>query len=286
MKKTLKRKIDFWLYLTPSLLSFGVVVLVPFIIGLYYSLTDWSAIPDKELHFVGFKNYMNVLSDERFFAAFKTTIIYAFYAVILINIIGFALAILVTRKLQTANLLRTAFFMPNLIGGLVLGYIWKFAFLKIIPYILLTDTTMLSKPNTALIAMAIVSTWQMGGYIMIIYVAAIQGIPEDLIEAAQIDGANSFERIKNIIFPLVAPAFTVSLFLTLSYSFKMFDVNVSLTNGDPARATELLALEIYQKAFVETNFGEGQAQAVIFFLLIAIVTLSQVYFSKKREVEM
>lgn len=286
MNSKQKEKISFWLYLAPSLIAFGLVVLIPFFVGLYYSFTDWSAIPGAEIHFIGLQNYKDVFRDGQFFTSFRLTIIYSLYAVILINVIGFALAILVTRKMRTANLLRTTFFMPNLIGGLILGYIWKFAFLKIIPIIFQSDSSMLSTPNKALLAMAIVSTWQMGGYIMVIYVAAIQGIPAELIEASQIDGANAWERIKSIVFPMVAPAFTVSLFLTLSNSFKMFDVNVSLTNGDPARGTELLALEIYNKAFVEANFGQGQAQAVIFFVLIAVVTLTQVYFTKRREVEL
>jgi len=286
MSKKRRQTLNFWLYLAPCLMTFTLVVLVPFLIGLYYSFTDWSAIPGAPINFIGLENYRRVFTDAQFFTSFKITIIYALYAVVLINVVGFALAILVTRKMKTANLLRTTFFMPNLIGGLILGYIWKFIFLKIVPIVFAMDTSLLSTPERALFAMAIVSTWQMGGYIMIIYVAAIQGIPESLIEAAQIDGANAWQRVKAIVFPLVAPAFTVSLFLTLSNSFKMFDVNVSLTNGDPARGTELLAMGIYNKAFVETNFGEGQAQAVIFFLLIAVVTMVQVFVSKRREVEM
>lgn len=286
MKDKKRNLLSFWMFLAPSLIAFVLVVLIPFFVGLYYSFTDWSAIPGQEIQFIGLKNYLNVFDDTQFFASFRVTIIYAFYAVVLINVIGFSLAILVTRKMKSANFLRTTFFMPNLIGGLILGYVWKFAFLKIFPIILSSDTSMLAKPGTALLAMAIVSTWQMGGYIMVIYVAAIQGIPESIIEASQIDGANAWNRIRHIIFPMVAPAFTVSLFLTLSNSFKMFDVNVSLTDGNPARGTELLALEIYKKAFVEANFGEGQAQAVLFFVLIATVTLIQVAISKRKEVEM
>lgn len=281
-----KKKIVFWLFLAPSLISFFSVVLVPFCIGVYYSFTDWNAVPGKTLHFVGLKNYIHIFEDNQLSASFLTTMVYAIYAIILINIVGFGLALLVTQKMKSANLLRTVFFMPNLIGGLILGYVWKFIFLKIIPLVLGASTTMLASTSTALIAMAIVSTWQMGGYIMVIYVAAIQGIPEELLEAAEIDGASVFQKIKTIVFPLVAPAFTVSLFLTLSGSFKMYDVNVSLTNGDPGRGTELISMEILSKAFKELNFGQGQAQAILFFLFIAILTMVQVYFTKKREVEM
>ena len=286
MKGSIKKKINFWAYLAPSLFIFTLVIIVPFLYGLYYSFTDWSAIPGAKINFVGLDNDFKVFNDKQFFTSFFSTINYTLYAVVLINVVGFFLALLVTRKMKVANLLRTTFFMPNLIGGLILGYVWKFVFNKIIPVIFVTSSSMLDSPQKALFAMAIVATWQLGGYIMVIYIAAIQGIPEEVIEASKVDGATVMQRVTRITFPLVAPAFTVSLFLTLSESFKMFDLNLSLTNGDPARSTELLAMEIYNKAFVENMFGEGQAQAIIFFIVIAAVTLTQVYFTKKREVEM
>lgn len=286
MNRKGKKTLVFLGFLTPTLIAFSFVVIIPFVIGIFYSFTDWNAIPGKAIHFIGFQNYQNIFSDQQVFKSFVTTLQYSVYAIILVNITGFSLALLVTQKMKTTNLLRTLFFMPNLIGGLILGYIWKFVFIKIIPIILHTDFVMLAKPNTALLAMAIVTTWQMGGYIMVIYVTAILGIPEELIEASKIDGANVFQRIKNIVFPLVAPAFTVSLFLTLSGSFRMYDVNVSLTGGEPARTTELMAMEIVSKAYKELNFGEGQAQAILFFVFIAVISIIQVYITKKREVEM
>ncbi|WP_105617343.1 carbohydrate ABC transporter permease [Vallitalea okinawensis] len=291
-KNVFHDRLAFWGFVGPVLITFIMVVIIPFAMGLYYSFTDWSAIPDNPINYIGFQNYMEVFNDEQFIISFKATIIYTMISVLLINIIGFTLALLVTRKLKTSNLLRTTFFMPNLIGGIILGYVWRFIFMKV--FVALASSTgigffglpWLSDATHAIWAMAIVSTWQMGGYIMVIYVAALQGIPEDLLEAAQIDGANAWHRIKAIIFPLVAQAFTVSLFLTISSSFKMFDVNAALTKGDPSRLTELLTLEIYNKAFIESKFGVGQAQAVILFLLISVVSLTQVYLSKKREVEM
>ncbi|MDF1617257.1 carbohydrate ABC transporter permease [Petrocella sp. FN5] len=286
MKKSMKRKLIFWGFLGPSLIAFTIVVLVPFVVGIYYSFTDWNAVPGSTIHFVGLVNYKNVFNDPQLIRAFRNTFIYSFYAVFLINTIGFLLALLVTQKMRSANLLRTVFFMPNLIGGLILGYVWKFLFLKIVPNIFQTDGNMLSKPSTALIAMAIVATWQMGGYIMVIYVAAIQGIPSELLEASKIDGANSWQNIKSIIFPLVAPAFTVSMFLTLRSAFMIYDVNVSLTNGDPIRSTELIAMGILSKAYKELNFAQGQVQAILFFVVVASVSMIQVYYSKKREVEM
>ncbi|PHS35582.1 MAG: ABC transporter permease [Alkaliphilus sp.] len=291
MNKVIDKK-SFWFFLAPISLTFIIVVIIPFIIGMYYSLTDWSAIPGATTRFIGFENYREIFADAQFRTSFVKTLIYAFYAVMLINIVGFSLALLVTRKLKTSNLLRTAFFMPNLIGGLILGYIWQFVFLEILPYVSellntgILGARWLSDPDMALWSMAIVSTWQMGGYIMIIYIAALNSIPKELIEAASLDGAGALQKIRHITFPMVAPAFTVSLFLTLSTSFKMFDVNIALTGGGPARLTELLALGIYNKAFTQANFGEGQAQAAIFFGVIAITTLTQVYFSKRKEVEM
>ncbi len=286
MKKTWKQHLIFWGFLTPSLIAFIMVVLIPFIVGIYYSFTDWNAVPNQAIHFLGWANYKESFDDPQLVKSFVTTFIYSVYAILLINVIGFSLALLVTQKMRSANLLRTVFFMPNLIGGLILGYVWKFIFLKIIPLVLHTDSNMLSKPSTALIAMAIVATWQMGGYIMVIYVAAIQGIPMELLEAAKIDGANSWQNIKAIVFPLVAPAFTVSLFLTLRSAFMVYDVNVSLTNGDPIRSTELIAMEILSKAFKELDFAQGQVHAILFFLVVASLSLIQVYFTKKREVEM
>lgn len=284
--KTNKTLLSFYLLIAPSVFTFAMVVLIPFVIGVYYSFTDWNAVPGKALHFVGVNNYIRIFKEPQISQSIFTTLGYAVYAVIFINIIGFFLAVLVSQKFKTSNFMRTVFFMPNLIGGLILGYVWKFIFIKIIPEVLSGSTTILSTTNGALIAMAIVSTWQMGGYIMIIYLAAIKGIPEELFEAAEIDGASGLQKTRFILFPMVAPAFTISLFLTLSASFKMYDVNVSLTGGDPGRSTELISMEILTKAFKELDFGQGQAQAVIFFVFVASVTMLQVYFSKKREVEM
>ncbi len=292
MIKQLREKLSFWGFVGPVYIAFIMVVVVPFIVGLYYSFTDWSAIPGKEINFVGFSNYLKTFSDAQFAISFKATVLYTLICMIVINIIGFGLALLVTQKLKTANLLRTVFFMPNLIGGLILGYVWRFIFIKV--FVALYETTglgifglpWLSDAKQAIWAMAIVTTWQMGGYIMIIYIAALQAIPESLIEASQIDGAMPLQRVRHIIFPLVAPAFTVSMFLTMSNSFKMFDVNLALTKGDPSRLTELMTLEIYNKAFTESNFGEGQAHAAVLFIIITAVSIVQVYYNKKREVEM
>lgn len=292
LSRRMKEKLSFWGFVGPIYFAFIMVLIIPFLMGVYYSFTNWSAIPGREIDFVGLSNYFDAFKDEQFRISFMATIKYTTICVILVNLVGFSLALLVTQKMRSANLLRTVFFMPNLIGGLILGYVWRFVFIKVFDAVYLATglgffgMPWLSQANQAIWAMAIVSTWQLGGYIMVIYVAGLQGIPQSLVEASQIDGANALQRVRHIIFPLVAPAFTVSMFLTMSNSFKMFDVNLALTNGDPSRLTELLTLEIYNKAFTEASFGQGQAQAAILFLLIGVVSVVQVYFNKKREVEM
>ncbi|WP_128893678.1 carbohydrate ABC transporter permease [Longirhabdus pacifica] len=294
MKKSnkLRNQLEYWSFVGPIFIAFLMVVIIPFIIGLYYSFTNWSAIPGRSIDFIGLENYIAAFRDEQFRISFFATIQFTLICVVLVNIVGFFLALLVTQKMRSANLLRTVFFMPNLIGGIVLGYIWRFIFIKV--FVSLYESTglgifglpWLSEANQAIWAMAIVTTWQFGGYIMVIYIAGLQGIPQSLIEAAQVDGANAWKRVRHIIFPLVAPAFTVSMFLTMSNSFKMFDVNLALTNGDPGRLTELLTLQIYNTAFTDSNFGQGQAYAAILFIIIGVVSFVQVYYNKRREVEM
>jgi len=285
-----KRKIDFsfWLFIFPALFSLIMVVFIPFIMGIYYTFTNWNgANPIYE--FVGISNYIGLFKDTQFIYSFKLTIIYTFSSVISINLIGFALAYFVTRNLKTKNFLRTGFFMPNLIGGLILGFIWQFLFNSVFTSLgntldlTLLSTSLLQERNTAILAMLIVSAWQYAGYIMVIYIAALENVPTDLIEASNIDGANGFQVFKHITLPMVAPSITICLFLTLANSFKLFDLNFSLT---PLKTTEMLALNIYKEAFVSNNMGVGQAKAIIFFIFVTAISLTQVYFTKKREVEM
>ena len=285
-----KSNLLFWMFLSPILIAFTIVVILPFVMGLIYSFTNWSAVPDRPINFIGFENFKLVFQDNSFGNSFYVTTIYTLLSVIIINVTGFLLAIIVTQKFKGNNFLRALFFMPNLIGGLILGFMWKFVFLKIFPAISiffgLAPFNWLANPHMALFAMVVVSTWQMSGYIMIIYIAAIQSIPDSLIEASCIDGAHFGQRLRHIVFPLVAQAFTISLFLTLSNSFKMFDINLALTSGGPNRSTELLTFNIYTTAFSKLQFGFGQAKAILFFFVITIITIIQVTVTKKREVEM
>jgi raffinose/stachyose/melibiose transport system permease protein len=281
----------FTLFVGPVLLAFTLIVLIPFFTGIYYAFTDWNGITGT-VKWVGLDNFKYLFSeDKQFQQSFMLTTKYTVVSIILTNVIGFGLALLVAQRLKTRNLLRTVFFMPNLIGGLILGFIWQFIFVKGfasigeltgIPFF---ELAWLGDANTAFWGIVIVSLWQGAGYIMIIYIAALQNVPQELIEAARIDGANRFQILRHITMPLVAPAVTICLFLTTASSFKVFDANLSLTNGGPFKSTEMLALNIYTEAFVNNRYGIGEAKALIFFIVVAAITVLQVTISKKREVE-
>ncbi|MCT4543224.1 MAG: sugar ABC transporter permease [Vallitalea sp.] len=285
-----RSKVAFYGFIAPCLIAFTITVIIPFLFGIFYSFTNWNGIKNN-IDFIGLSNYYEIYNDKGFGNSFKFTILFTIVSVLLINIIGFILAMLVTSKLKFQNALRTIFFMPNLIGGLILGFIWQFIFGKV--FNMIGEATgakflqgWLSSTETGFWGLVIVMCWQMAGYIMIIYIAALQNIPTELIEASKIDGANLKYRLKHIIFPLIRPGFTVCLFLTLSNSFKLYDQNLSLTNGGPQNSTQMLALNIYNTAFKFNKMGVAQAKAILFFVIIAFISLIQVYFSKKGEVEM
>ncbi|GIN39566.1 MULTISPECIES: carbohydrate ABC transporter permease [Heyndrickxia] len=284
-----KGNLWYWLFLAPTLIALALVVILPLIFGVYYSFTNWNGIDN--LKFIGLENYMNLFKDKEFLDSLWFTIKFTVVSVFLINFFGLSLALIVTQKMKTSNLLRTIFFMPNLIGGLILGFIWQFIFIKVFSGVgdLLGIEALkgwLSTPETGFWALAILMSWQMSGYIMVIYISYLESVPKELLEAAEIDGANSFQRFIHVTFPLVAPAFTVSLFLTLSNSFKLYDQNLSLTGGGPFHSTQMVAMEIYKTAFTENAMAYAQSKAVIFFIIVAAISLTQVYINKRREVEM
>ena len=287
----------FFVFLFPCAFAFLMVIIVPFIMGIYYSFTDWNAITNIEVKWLGFRNYIAVFQDITFLHSFLVTVAFSIMNIIVINLCAFFMALLVTNNLKFVGIYRAGFFLPNLIGGIILGYIWQFIFNQVIPSIgiaWLKENLFLANRYLALLAIVVVGTWQYAGYIMMIYVAAIQTIPSSLVEAAEIDGANYGQKIRHITFPLVAPAFTVSMFLTIVNSFKQFDVNFSLTAGGPSAmfmgkalmSNEFLALNIYQTAFAFRQLAQGQSKAVIFFIVIAVIALIQVRQTKKREIEM
>ncbi|MCU9615030.1 sugar ABC transporter permease [Caldibacillus lycopersici] len=283
------KSLSFWLFLGPVLISLCVVVLVPLIYGFIFSFTDWTGL--KGSNFIGLENYVDLFKDKEFLQSIWFTTKFAVVAIILLNVIGLGLALLVTRKLKSSNFLRTIFFMPNLIGGLILGFIWQFIFINVFDGVgkLLHMEWLsgwLSTTETGFWGLIILTVWQWAGYIMIIYIAYLEGVPQELIEAAEMDGANSFQRFRNVTFPLIRPAFTVCLFLTLSHSFKMYDQNLSLTAGGPFNSTQMVAMEIYKTAFNENLMAFAQSKAVIFFIIVAGIGLTQVYFNKKKEVDL
>ncbi|WP_020612616.1 carbohydrate ABC transporter permease [Sediminispirochaeta bajacaliforniensis] len=306
MKRKQETQLIFWIFLCPVLIAFLLVIVIPFFMGVFYSFTNWSssARAGVSLQCIGLSNFTESFEDPAFLYSFLLTLVYTVLNMIAINLTAFILAIIVTSKLRLRNLYRVGFFIPNLIGGLILGYVWQFIFNNAVPAIgeslpflsALADPAnlILSKRNSALMALVVVGTWQYAGYIMMIYVAALEGVPEELHEAATIDGANTFQRIRLITIPMIAQAFTITMFLTLVQSFKQFDVNVSLTAGGPSAmfmgqpifGTELLALNIYQTAFTANNLAEGQARAVVFFIVLIIISLAQVSANKRKEIEL
>ena len=266
-------------------------MVIPAVWGLAYSLTDWNGI-SKEIHFVGIQNYIQIFSqDGDFFHAFAFTAVFALAAVIGVNVVGFLLALLVTSKAKGTTFMRGAFFMPNLIGGILLGFTWQFIFVQAFGAIANATgwgffANWLSDTKTSFWGLLILVIWQLAGYMMVIYIAQIQNIPDSIMEAAKIDGAGYLQRLKYIVLPLVAPAFTVGLFLSLTTCFKLYDQNLALTNGGPFNSTEMLALNIYNSAFKYNELGIAQAKAVVFLVAVAGIGLTQLYFSKKKEVEM
>lgn len=271
------------------LFIFVVVLIIPFIAGLINTFTDWNGF--KVTKFVGIDNYIAAFKDERFWQTLNFTFSYVIVNIILVNLVGFALALLVTVKMKSANIFRTFFFIPNLIGGVILGVIWQFIFEQALTRISqqfhwgIFDNNWLTEPGTAFWALIIVTVWQTSGYLMIIYVTGIMSIENDVLEAAKIDGASPMRTLISIKLPLMAQAFTISLFLSLRGAFMAYDVNLSLTNGGPYRSTELISMHVYTEAFDFGHFATGQAKAVIMFLIIALAALTQVALSKRMEVQ-
>jgi len=282
MKKTSKG----WyaLFTFPLLFAFVIVVIVPFVIGIGLSFVEWDGLAKHAMTFNGIENYIKVFSDARFVASAGRTTIFTLISVISVNLFGLVFALIVTTKLKTANLARTMLFVPYLIGGLILGFIWKSVFTEL--FISLDWGNWLTDKTKAMIAMIIVTTWQMAGYVMIVYITGLMAIPDDVIEAASVDGANYLKTLFKIKFPLLMPSFTICLFLTLSNCFKVYDVNVALTGTGPNYQSEMFSLNIYNEIFDLSHFGYGQAKAIIFFLIIAVITMIQVSITKKREIEM
>ncbi len=275
------RKYSLILFL-PVFLSFLIVFLIPFFLGIYLSFTEFTTVSDAV--FVGFKNYASILTDSGdFLNSLWFTVKFAAISVLSINIFAFTLALLLTRDIRGRNIYRTVFFMPNLIGGIVLGYIWQL----IINGILYNfGYSILSNANFGFWGLIVLMNWQMIGYMMIIYIAGLQNVPHEQIEAAKVDGASNTLILFKITIPAVMPSITICLFLTLTNAFKLFDQNLALTAGAPARQTEMLALNIYNTFYGRAGAeGIGQAKAVLFSLLVAVIALLQLYLTRRKEYE-
>jgi raffinose/stachyose/melibiose transport system permease protein len=268
---------------------FIVVLVVPFVNGFYYTFTDWDGFEITK--FVGFSNYAESFADPKFWATLKFTALFVIVSLILVNVVAFGLALIVTSNLRSRNFLRTLFFVPNLVGGVVLGVIWQFIFNSAVVSLAnkydweLFKQSWLQDTNKAFWALIIVTVWQSSGYMMIVYITGLVSIENDVLEASQIDGASPLRTLFTIKIPLMAQAFTIALFLTMRGGFMAYDVNVALTGGGPFRTTELISLHIFQDAFGEGNFGTGQSKAVIMFIVVALAALVQVSVSKRYEVQ-
>ena len=282
MEKAIKK---YWpVFVLPTLAAFLIGFIWPFIWGIGLSFCKFTTV--KNVEFVGLSNYLNVWKDATFLHAFGFTTVFTIVSTVLINVLAFLLAMLLTRHMRGTNVFRTVFFMPNLIGGVVLGYIWL---------ILLNGVlSLLEKPLLSLNAtygfwgIVILMCWQQIGYMMIIYIAGLQNVPPDLIEAARIDGASNSQILFKIKIPMVMPSITICTFLTLTNSFKLFDQNLSLTNGEPAKATQMLAMNIFDTFYARSGAqwkGIGQAKAVVFFLAVIALALVQLRFTRSKEVQ-
>ncbi len=285
----------FWLFLLPTFAAFCVGFLYPFLKGVYLSFCKFTTTSDAK--FIGLSNYVKALQDATFTHAFWYTALFAFVSLLLINVLAFAVAYVLTRGIRGSNLFRTVFFMPNLIGGIVLGYIWSMIFDGILSRY---GTSILMEAKYGFWGLIILMCWQQVGYMMIIYIAGLQAIPEDMMEAAKIDGANSWETLWKVTIPNVMPSITICTFLSLTNGFKLFDQNLALTNGQPyvmsitpqgmletTRTTEMLALNIYNTFYGQNSSSRGvaQAKAVLFFILVASLSIGQLTASRKKEVQ-
>ena len=279
MQKAIKKY--FPVFVLPTMIAFTIGFIAPFLLGIYLSFCKFTTVTDAE--FIGLGNYIKTLGDAEFIHSLWYTALYTVVTVLLINVLAFAVAMLLTKGIKGTNIFRTVFFMPNLIGGIVLGYVWQLLLNGILANF---DRTLTYSEVYGLWGLVILVLWQQVGYMMIIYISGIQNIPGELIEAAKIDGANSWQILKNVTIPMVMPSITICTFLTLTNGFKLFDQNLALTNGAPSKMSELLALNIYNTFYGRAGWeGVGQAKAVEFFILVAIIALIQNKLTRSKEVQ-
>ena len=281
MEKAVKK---YWpIFLLPTMAAFLIGFIIPFIEGIYLSFCNFTTIKDAK--FVGIQNYIEAFKDSNFLGSFKFTTLFAIVSLVLINVLAFLVALALTQNIKGKNIFRTVFFMPNLIGGIVLGYVWQLIFDGIFVKF---DTALKLNETLGFWGLVILVGWQQIGYMMIVYIAGLQAIPGSLNEAAMIDGANKWQRLIHVTIPNMMPSITICTFLTITNSFKLFDQNLSLTGGEPAKQTMMLAYNIYDTFYARSGpqwKGIGQAKAVVFFLIVVVISLAQLHFTRSKEVQ-
>lgn len=279
MQKSIKRYLP--IFVLPTLIAFSIGFIVPFGMGLWLSFCEFTTVTDAK--FVGFSNYIKALQDTVFLHSFWYTALFAVVSLVVINVFAFLLALALTQTMRGTNIFRTVFFMPNLIGGIVLGYIWQLIFNGILaPF----GKALALNEWYGFAGLVILVAWQQIGYMMIIYIAGLQSIPGDVMEAAAIDGAGSVYRLFKITIPMMMPSITICTFLSITNGFKLFDQNLSLTAGEPSKMSEMMALNIYSTFFGRTGWeGVGQAKAVLFFILVVGIGLIQLKITRSKEVQ-
>lgn len=279
MQKAIKRY--FPLFALPTLIAFCIGFIIPFVMGIYLAFCEFSTVTNAK--FTGLRNFVMVFQDETFLHALGFTVLFTIVSMLSINVLAFTVANMLTKGFKGTNLFRTIFFMPNLIGGIVLGYIWQLILNGILSSF---GRTLTFDASYGFWGLVVLMNWQQIGYMMIIYIAGIQNIPKELIEAAKIDGATKWQILKKVTIPMVMPSITICTFLTLTNSFKLFDQNLALTAGAPSNKSEMLALNIYNTFYGKPGFeGVGQAKAVLFFLMVAVIAVIQLRMTRSREVQ-
>lgn len=288
-KQLSRNNSQFTLFILPALLLYSVIFLLPLFSGVLYSFTRWNGISFSK-EFVGIKNFKEILTDKRFLDSLVFTIKYALLNVVLINLLAFALALMLDREMKGVSLLRSIFFIPNVISMVIVGFLWQFIFMNVVgelsnfSWLSFLDKSWLGNPAIALYSVVLVSVWRGTGYMMIIYLAGLQTLDREIIDASRIDGASEWRRFIHIILPLMVPSINVCLFMTIANSFKMFDLVFAMTRGGPGYATEVISLNIYNEAFLNDRYGYGIAKAVVLTMIILVVTYIQLKILKKKEV--
>lgn len=279
MQKAIKRYMP--IFVLPTFCAFILGFIIPFAMGIWLSFCKFTTVTDAK--FVGFSNYIEAFKDEMFRHSFWYTVLFAVVSLIVINVIAFALASALTKEMRGTNIFRTIFFMPNLIGGIVLGYIWQLIFNGILAHY---NTALALDEKYGFWGLIILVAWQQIGYMMIIYIAGLQSIPGDVMEAAQIDGATRVQRLFKVTIPMMMPSITICMFLSITNGFKLFDQNLSLTAGEPSKLSEMMALNIFNTFYGRTGWeGVGQAKAVIFFIIVVAIGMIQLRATRSKEVQ-